>query len=149
MRGLWKAWLVTWCWVTFAVGAVFAAGGVPALDGGVRLFYDAVAWPIDGVSPYGEDVRLTAALLGCVMMGWMVAVLGLIDAAEAVGVRAWRTITLSVVGWYAIDSALSVYLGAPMNALSNTGFLVTFLIPIIASGVLRGDGGALATQPRS
>jgi hypothetical protein len=148
MTGFWKNWLIVWCWATIGVGVLFAAGAIPALDGGVRLFYDIIMWPIDGLSPYGEEVRLTAALLGAVMIGWGIAIFGLIDAAESVGVQTWRTLTLSVVVWYAIDSAISIALGAPVNALSNTGFLVTFLAPILASGVLRG-GRRLATARQS
>lgn len=148
MTGFWKNWLTVWCWATIGVGAMFAAGALPTLDGGVRLFYDIIIWPIDGVSPYGEDVRLTAALLGAVMIGWGIAIFGLIDAAESAGAPAWRALTLSIVAWYAIDSAISIALAAPINALSNTGFLVTFLAPVLASGVLR-SGGRLATARQS
>jgi len=149
MTGFWKTWLLVWCWATMGIGALFAAAAVPALEGGVRLFYDTIYWPIDGASPYGPDVQLTAALLGAVMIGWVIAVLGLVSAADTVGAPAWRTLTLSIVVWYVIDSAISVALGAPLNALSNTGLLVTFLVPIIGSGVLQSGGARLATAPRS
>lgn len=136
MQGLWKNWLQVWCWAVLGVGAVFALGAIPAADGGVRLFYDVIDWPVDGASPYGEEVRFTAALLGAVMIGWAIALFGLIAAAETVGAQAWRALTMSVVIWYGIDSAISIGSGFALNALSNTGFLVTYLIPIFASGVL-------------
>lgn len=149
MSEFWRTWLRVWCWATMGIGALFAAAAVPALEGGVRLFYDTVYWPIDGASPYGPDVQLTAALLGAVMIGWAIAILGLVSVAETVGVQAWRTLTLSVVVWYAIDSAISIALGAPLNALSNTIFLVTFLAPILGGGVLGSPQRASASAQRS
>jgi len=148
MTGFWKTWMLTWCWAVMGVGALFAAAAVPALERGVRLFYDAIYWPIDGVSPYGQDVQLTAALLGAVMIGWAIAILGLVSAADTIGAPAWRVLTISIVVWYVIDSIISIALGSPVNALSNTGLLVTFLAPILGSGVLRSDVARLATARR-
>lgn len=149
MQGFWKTWMIVWCWATLAIGAMFAIGAAPALDGGARLFYDTIYWPIDGVSPYGDQLRLTASLLGAVMIGWAICIFGIVDAAAVAGAPAWRMLTLSVVVWYVVDSAASLALGAPLNALSNTGFLVTFLAPIAGSGVLRFDAAAPTTAPRS
>jgi hypothetical protein len=50
--------------------------------------------------------------------------------------RAWRGLTGAMLAWFVIDSAASVSTGAPVNAVSNAVFLATFLIPILASGVL-------------
>ena len=49
----------------------------------------------------------------------------------------WMGITVSIVIWYAIDSILSIATGFWLNAVSNTIFSATFLIPVIRSGVLR------------
>ncbi len=87
-------------------------------------------------------------MLGAVLIGWAIAILGLIDAAHRVGAPAWRMLTLSIVVWYFIDSIISVALGFPVNAASNRVFLVTFLVPILASGVL-GDRDHTLTAPRS
>lgn len=142
MNGFWRTWLQTWCWVTLGVGVMFAAGAVSAADGGVRLFYDVIYWPIDGQSTFTESVRLTAALLGAVMIGWAITIFGLIAAAEQVGPRAWRTLSFGMLAWWSIDSAISVALGAPVNALSNTLFLAGYLAPVLASGVLELGGTA-------
>lgn len=136
MNAFWKSWLQVWCWLTLGVGAMFALGAVPAADGGVRLFYDVIYWPADGQSPFSDDVRLTAALLGAVMIGWAITIFGLIAAAEQVGAPAWRTLTLGMLAWWAIDCATSIALGAPVNAVSNTLFLAGYLAPVMASGVL-------------
>lgn len=137
MNGFWRVWLQVWCWAILGVGAMFAAGASPATDGGVRLFYDVIYWPIDGQSTFTEDVRLTAAILGAVMVGWAIIMFGLIAAAEQVGASAWRTLTFGMVVWWGVDSTISVTLGAPINALSNTLFLAGYLAPVLASGVLR------------
>lgn len=137
MNAFWKSWLQVWCWLTLGVGAMFALGAIQAADGGVRLFYDVIYWPADGNSPYDDDVRLTAALLGAVMIGWAITIFGLIAAAEQVGAAAWRTLTLAMLVWWAIDSAISVALGAPVNALSNSVFIAGYMAPVFASGVLR------------
>lgn len=147
MQGIWQNWMQAWCWAVLGVGAIFALGAIPAVDGGVRLFYDTIAWPIDGVSPYGEQVRFTAALLGAVMMGWAMTMFALVAAADQIGAPAWRGLTIAIVTWYVIDSIISVASGWPLNAVSNTGFVVTFLIPIVASGVLgRGGKAHLSAQ---
>lgn len=143
MTGFWRTWLRVWCWLTLAVGALFAFGASPATDGGVRLFYDLIYWPLDGQSPFGEDVRLTAALLGAVMIGWAITIFGLAAAADRLGAPAWRTLTWGMAAWWGIDSAISIALGAPLNAVSNTLFLAGYLAPVLASGVLR-DAAKLA-----
>lgn len=142
MNGFWRAWLQVWCWLTLGVGVMFAAGAVSAADAGVQLFYDVIYWPIDGQSTFNESVRLTAALLGAVMIGWAITIFGLIAAAEQAGARAWRTLSYSVLAWWSIDSAISLALGAPVNALSNTLFLAGYLAPVLASGVLEFGGTA-------
>lgn len=146
MQGVWKTWMQVWCWATFGVGAMFALGAAPATDAGVRLFYDVIYWPIDGASPYGDTVRFTAALLGAVMIGWAMTIFTLVAAADRVGATAWRGLTAAVIAWYVIDSAISVGSGVGVNALTNTGFLVTYLIPVLASGVLGVSGSAVTAR---
>ncbi len=147
MQGVWKIWMQVWCWATFGVGAIFALGAAPATDAGVRLFYDVIYWPIDGASPYGDAVRFTAALLGAVMIGWAMTIFTLVTVADQVGATAWRGLTAAIVAWYVIDSAISVASGVGVNAISNTGFLITFLIPVLASGVLGlSRGGAVVRR---
>lgn len=137
MTPFWKLWLRLWCFGVGVFGVVLAAAAFPALDGPTRLFYDLVHWPLDGASSFGESVRFTCGILGAVTIGWAITIFALIDAADTIGARAWRGLTSAVVVWYVIDSFISVAAGVPGNAVSNTVFLVTYLIPILASGVLR------------
>lgn len=144
MTGFWKAWMQVWCWAVMGVGALFAQAGFPATEIGARLFYDVIYWPLDGASPFDADMAFTVSILGCVMIGWAVTLLGLVDAAVTVGRPAWRWMTLAILVWYAIDSAMSVLTGVPVNAISNTGFLLGFLVPVLGSGVLGGGRHATA-----
>lgn len=138
MTGFWRSWMQAWCWMTVGFGVVFALVAFPATEGPARMFYDLIYWPLDGQAVFSEDTRLSAALLGAVMIGWAIAIFGLVEAADAVGASAWRWLTASITTWFVIDSTISVASGVALNALSNSVFLVTFLIPILGSGVLAG-----------
>lgn len=143
MSGLWKTWMHMWCWATLAFGVVLAAAAVPALEGPTLAFYDLVTWPIDGAPATFEPIaRFTCGVLGAVMIGWALTIFALLPVADA---RAWRGFTGAMVIWYVIDSTVSITAGAPGNAVSNTAFLVLFLIPVLASGVLGGQSRAAQT----
>ena len=47
--------------------------------------------------------------------------------------------TIGMVVWFVVDSALSVATGFWMNAVSNTGLAVGYLVPVLASGAMRGQ----------
>lgn len=147
MTPFWKNWLETWCWAIAAIGAMFAACAIPALDGGTRLFYDLVYWPLDGQSGFTEDVRFTCAILGAVTLGWALTIRALVNAAHQLGAPTWRALVTAMLIWYVIDSAISVASGVAGNAVSNTLLVAALLPPIIASGVLGGsERRAIAPQ---
>jgi len=138
MSGFWKAWIQVWCWAVIGFGVFFASAAFPATDAGVRLFYDAIFWPVDGMASFGDpQFRLTVALIGCVTIGWGVLFLGGVSLALRGESRLWGWLTASIGVWFVTDSILSVVLGAPVNVISNTGLLVGYLIPVLATGVLK------------
>lgn len=137
MTGLWKNLMLAWCAAAFGLGAALAAAAFPATDAVARFYYDLIYWPLDGASAFGEQLRFTVAVLGAVMMGWAITMFGMVSAAARLGAPVWRSLTIAVVVWFVIDSALSIATGVPMNAVANTGFLLTFLVPIVGAGVLR------------
>jgi hypothetical protein len=136
MNGFWKNWMAAWCWATAGFGVILAAAASPATEMPARLFYDLIEWPLDGNVAFEARTRFTAAVLGAVMIGWAITIFGMIKAAETLGAPVWRALTTAMVVWYVIDSALSVLSGVPVNAVSNTVFLVTYLAPVLATGVL-------------
>ena len=137
MASLWRRWVIGWCYLVLALGLVFTGSAWPQSDAAVRLFYDVIYWPLDGQSGWHESLRLTAAILGAVMMGWALTLLTLVQTAlKQPQLSLWRPMTGSILVWWVIDSSISVALNTPGNALSNTGFLLLYLIPVLASGVL-------------
>jgi hypothetical protein len=136
MNGFWKNWMIVWCWATLGFGVVLAAAVAPGPDLPARLFYDLIEWPLDGNVAFESRTRFTAGVRGAVRSGWAITIFGMIKAAETSGAPVWRALTTAMVVWYVIDSALSIFSGFPLNAVSNTVFLVTFLVPVLATNVL-------------
>ena len=136
MTPFWKNWLTAWRLAVLAFGIVLAAAAIPALDGPARWFYDLVHWPVDGRSSFDENVRFTCGILGAVTIGWALTIFAAIEAAEKLGAPVWRALTRAILVWYALDSAISIATGAPVNAISNTVLLATYLAPVLASKVL-------------
>ncbi len=137
MTGIWRLWIRAWCWAAVGLGLLFALGAFPATDFGARLFYDVIYWPVDGQSPFDADMRFTSGILGCIMLGWAVLAFGVVSFADQLGASAWRWLTASVTVWYVTDSIISVLAGVPMNVAPNTGFYIFYLVPVLASGVLK------------
>ncbi|MBI1340984.1 hypothetical protein GC169_12355 [bacterium] len=120
------------------LGLVLAAGAFPETDAGARLYYDLALWPNDGSARIeARSDRLTVAVLGAVMVGWAMTISVIIREDRRIGATVWRGITIALLTWYVIDSTLSVALSAPFNAIANTAFILGWLVPVVASGVLR------------
>ena len=133
------AWMTGWCGAVGLVGIVLVGGGLEATSDPVRiLFYFLNGSGELDLNPY---LRFSLALLGAVTIGWSLTLMAVIRVAnqleKQVSQSIWIGITASVIIWYAIDSILSIATGFWLNAVSNTIFSATFLIPVIRSGVLR------------
>lgn len=138
MTGLYRNWLNIWCVAMIASGFIFVLAAVPATDIFARLFYDLVYWPLDGQSGFSNAARPTIAILGAVFLAFAILVQGVAKIAlDNPASPLWRVLTTSVVVWWVVDSVASVICGIPVNALTNTILLVTFLVPIMGSGVLK------------
>ncbi len=138
-RNFWEQWLHIWCWAVIGFGALFAAAGVPALDGGAGLFYQLVSLNTLSASDFAAPgMRLSVALVGAVMLGWGLCLLAVFRAVGA-DARVWRGLGWGVIGWWAVDSALSVLNGVPVNALTNTALLAAYLVPAVKLGFFRPE----------
>jgi hypothetical protein len=138
MSAFWRGWLNVWAWVVIVFGLVLAGGGLDATDG----VADAV-FAIVGGAPmeWTPHLRFSVALLGAVTMGWGVTYLALFMAAHRLGADAapvWRLATFGALAWFVIDSSLSVATGFWLNAVSNTGLFIGYLVPVLASGAMGG-----------
>jgi hypothetical protein len=73
-------------------------------------------------------------MLGAVMIGWMLALLAIVIGPFQRGEAwAWWAISLSLGGWFAIDTTASLLTCFPGNALLNLGFGLAFAVPLAAS----------------
>lgn len=133
-RRFWERALHIWCWLVAGFGLMFAGGGLAATDAGAGWFYWLVsAGRLDADDFDAAGLRTTIAIMGAVMFGWGWS---LIAVLRAVGpdVRVWRGLGWAVLGWFVVDSALSVATGLPGNAVTNTLFLAGFLVPAVKLG---------------
>lgn len=141
MSRFWTNWLVIWCWGVLAFGVLLSTAAIPAIDGLVRyLFSLFAANPANAANAAAFDqpaVRFGLGLQGALTIGWSLTMFALIDAAKTIGAPAWRALTLSLLAWYAIDSAISVATGFWPNAISNTALMIAYAIPILASDALK------------
>lgn len=139
MIGFWRTWLWAWCGAVGLFGVVLIGGAFEATAAPTRMLFGL----LNPAEPFvlSAQARFSLAVLGAVTLGWAVAFYAAISAAHQLGgagARVWRLITLSVVTWFVIDSALSVATGYGLNVAPNVVFLLGFLLPVLRSGVLKG-----------
>ncbi|MDX2235577.1 MAG: hypothetical protein NW200_13855 [Hyphomonadaceae bacterium] len=143
MTGFWKSWMTIWCWMTLGFGVLFAGAATPATDAGARLFFDIVDGARHDPALFDDPaMRFAQGLIGAIMIGWAMTLFTAVRAADLAGPAVWRGLTGAVIVWYAIDSAISVGTGFPINAVTNTLFVAGFLAPVVGSGVLRAHARA-------
>lgn len=139
MDRIWRGWLTVWAAAVIIFGIVLATAGIPGADGLVRMLLTMLGG--------GEPVEMTpalrfaAALMGCVTIGWGMTTWGILRAIDRLGGSAqpvWRTLTAAILVWYFADSTLSVITGFGLNAVSNTVFLIAYLIPAAKLGAFGG-----------
>lgn len=142
MTRFWRNWLTVWCWAVGLFGVVLIGGAFEATSGPTRMLFGVLNPDAPPLVP-DEPMRFSLAVLGAVTLGWSITLHAAIEAAEMLGARGepiWRLVTLSVVVWYVVDSALSVATGYGLNVAPNTLFLATYLLPALR--------GRRAPQPR-
>jgi hypothetical protein len=141
MSGFWRGWLNVWSVVVVIFGLVLTGGGLEATDGVAQMLFG-VMGPLGGFE-WTPHLRFATALMGAVTMGWGLTFFAAFGAAHRLGDQAgsvWGMLTVAAVVWFVVDSALSVATGFWHNAVSNTGLMVGYLVPVLASGALARRG---------
>lgn len=134
MQGVWKTWMKVWCWGVFVFGVVLATAAVPLIDGLVRTLYTLFSGGGANAAAFDTDaMRFALGLQGALTMGWALT----LRAAIRTGAPIWQELTVAMLLWYVVDSAISVSTGFALNAVSNTALLIAFFIPVLASGALK------------
>ncbi len=73
-------------------------------------------------------------VLGAIMIGWGIMLLCIIYFSfRKLEKWSWYSITLSLVIWYLLDTAISVFYRVYINALLNTGFFIILGMPLLFS----------------
>lgn len=142
MTVFWQRWLTMWCIGTGVFGLIFFGVGFPATTSIAGTIFSAFGNPLP--SEPDRYLRFAISLMGAVTAGWAATSYAAFRAAwmlegEA-SVAIWRQLTGAMVAWYLIDSFASIANGFALNAVSNTVLIVTYLAPILISGVLSRTG---------
>lgn len=139
MSSFWRTWLAIWCWGVALFGVVLVGAALPATSGPIGFLIEtmnATGAPVELDAP----LRFGLGIQGALSIGLAMLVAAGARAAAELGPRGrptWQMVTLALLAWYVIDSLISIATGFPLNAASNTLLIVTFLAPVLASGVLR------------
>jgi hypothetical protein len=138
-RGFWEQALHIWCWQVAGFGLLFAAGGLAGADAGAGLYYWVVSGgQLDAGAFDAPGLRSTLGVMGGLMFGWGVSLIAVYRAVGA-DARVWRALGWGVLGWFVVDSALSLATGLPGNVVANTLFLFQFLVPAVKLGFFRPE----------
>lgn len=127
-----KFWLKITAIVIGSFGPVFFLGTMVSTSELARLTLDILSWPLDGVQTYAApETRFLSALTGGFLLGWGVMVWCLSTwvydlAPEPVR----RTVLVSLLSWFVLDSAGSIASGTPSNALFNVIILLAAAGPL-------------------
>ena len=140
MTGLWRNWMLAWCWGVAIFGGVLIGAGFPATDaparGLVALMNEGAPFEID------RPLRFGLGLQGALSLGLALLVMALVRGSDgratcAGGRAMWGYAVAAMAVWYVTDSVISIANGFSLNAASNTVLIVMFMAPVLGSGVLR------------
>jgi len=114
----------------FGASLVFLAGPMQKVFESLYLTPRAITLDSDAVH-YTEFI---GAVLGAVMVGWAVLLLFVLHGPFRNGERlAWDMIAASLITWFVLDTAYSLWSGFWQNAILNAAMFVLFAIPLGAT----------------
>ena len=127
-----KFWLKITAIIVGSFGPIFFFGAMEPTSELARLTLDILSWPIDGGTSFAsKDTRFLSALTGGFLLGWGVMIwclsIWLYDAAPE-GVR--RTVLISLLSWFLLDTAGSIASGNATNAGFNAVVLLFAVGPL-------------------
>lgn len=138
MSKFWRNWFTGFCLALLLFGVVLAGGAFEATTAPVRVILAVLGGDSD--IRFDPPLRFSLAVLGAVSIGWAVnfyyTIFAAVDLGNA-GQPLWRGMTIAVLIWFVIDSALSIATGFALNVLPNMLLLGQFLIGVRGSGVLK------------
>lgn len=127
-----RFWLKITAIVVGSFGPIFFLGTMASTLEPARLTLDVLSWPLDGLTTYhSPDTRFLSALTGGFLLGWGVMIWCLSiwvydKAPEAVR----RTVLISLLFWFVLDSSGSIASGNASNAFFNVIVLLLAVGPL-------------------
>lgn len=127
-----KSYLKFTAFVVGSFGPIFFLGTMLASSEPARWTLDFLSWPLDGLQNYeAPTTRFLSALTGGFLLGWGVCIWCLqkwvYDFAPE-GVR--KSVLVSVISWFLLDSAGSIASGNGSNAIFNVIVLLAAVGPL-------------------
>ena len=116
------------------VGACFVA--LSQWDGGLRSLNRILVPDATSLTP---AVRLYAAVLGAVVLGFGVTLAAVARAANGGAARIAAALRTGLLAWFVVDTAASLCLGSWQNALFNTASLALALPPLVLAARVAGE----------
>jgi hypothetical protein len=127
-----RFWLKITAVIVGSFGPVFALGSMVATSAPARLTLDLLGWRLDRPSSFEPtNIRLLSAVTGGFLLGWGVMIWCLSEWLYPVAPEATRrTVLVSVLSWFVLDSTGSILSGHPSNAVFNGVVLLLAVGPL-------------------
>ena len=128
-RSFHKLWLKIAAIIVGSFGPIFFLGTMDTTLEPARWTLDLLSWPLDGATTLdAPDARFILALAGGFLTGWGVMIWCLSQWLYDVAPEAVRkTLLISALSWYVIDSSGSIASGNAPNA----GFNLIILLMVV------------------
>jgi hypothetical protein len=119
-----------------ASGLLFIGLGPTTEELFKRLIYGTAPNPVVGVEAL-RYTRFVYGVLGAVVFGWALALWFIVTGPfRKRQPWAWNAVAASMIGWFVLDTSMSLLSGYGENAILNFAFAVMFAVPLYA---LRAD----------
>jgi uncharacterized BrkB/YihY/UPF0761 family membrane protein len=131
----WRRWLMAVSLIIIAFGAVIALLSWSPLFSVFNWLVNGTFWPGTLPDASTQSYQLWVyGMLGATMVGWGIFLAYITRFPFAKKEKwSWDCIALGVAAWFAIDTAVSAYVGAYFNVAINLLLLVLVALPLVAT----------------
>lgn len=125
-------WLQLACYLLLVFTVIWWLAAWPAFDRPAQILLDITDWPIDGGhDQLSRDARFLSAIgAGLLAAFAMMILLVIIPEVKKGNGSVLRGTTIAIITWYVVDSAGCIVAGVHSNAVLNSIYAATLLIPI-------------------
>ena len=132
----WHRWLLLAASIVIGAGAVLVA---LALVGVPPELMEVLYLPGEPDVASADTISFAVGFSGAVMVGWGASMLYIyLDPAMLDRPRIARAVLIATMAWFALDTLMSIALGAVINVVGNCLFLGLLLPPLAVLSSRRG-----------